>query len=79
MGVVGLGLDYTCAHIIIQVEISSVNLLPIQADFVTEIRKVYKELYTLQCQWYWHCSCGYCMLRYCRQNLLSYGFLGYKV
>ena len=34
-GVVGFGLDYACAHIIL-VEISSVNLLPIQADFVTE-------------------------------------------
>ena len=32
-GVVGFGLDYACAHIIIQ---ASVNLLPIQADFVTE-------------------------------------------
>ena len=29
---VGLGLDYACAHIIP----ASVNLLPIQADFVTE-------------------------------------------
>ena len=35
-GVVGFGLDYSCAHIIILAEISSVNLLPIQADFVTE-------------------------------------------
>ena len=32
-GVVGFGLDYACAHIII---LASVNLLPIQADFVTE-------------------------------------------
>ena len=35
-GVVGIGLDYACAHTIIPAEISSVNLLPIQADFVTE-------------------------------------------
>ena len=33
---VGFGLDYACAHIIILAEISSVNLGPIQADFVTE-------------------------------------------
>ena len=33
---VGFGLDYACAHIIILAEISSVNLLPIQANFVTE-------------------------------------------
>ena len=33
---VGFGLDYACAHIIILVEISSENLLPIRADFVTE-------------------------------------------
>ena len=32
-GVVRFGLDYVCAHIIIP---ASVNLLPIQADFVTE-------------------------------------------
>ena len=32
-GVVGFGLDYACAHIFIP---ASVNLLPIQADFVTE-------------------------------------------
>ena len=32
-GVVGFGQDYACAHIIIP---ASVNLLPIQADFVTE-------------------------------------------
>ena len=32
-GVVGFGLDYTCEHIIIP---ASINLLPIQADFVTE-------------------------------------------
>ena len=30
---VGFGLDYACAHIIIP---ASVNLLPIEADFVTE-------------------------------------------
>ena len=30
---VGFGLDYACAHIIIP---ASVNLLPIQANFVTE-------------------------------------------
>ena len=30
---VGFGLDYACAHIIIP---ASVNLLPIQADFMTE-------------------------------------------
>ena len=30
---VGFGLEYACAHIIIP---ASVNLLPIQADFVTE-------------------------------------------
>ena len=30
---VGYGLDYACAHVIIP---ASVNLLPIQADFVTE-------------------------------------------
>ena len=35
-GVVGFGLDYACAHIIILAEISSENLLPIRADFVTE-------------------------------------------
>ena len=35
-GVVGFGLDYACVHIIILAEISRVNLLPIQADFVTE-------------------------------------------
>ena len=35
-GVVGFELDYACAHIIILAEISSVNLLLIQADFVTE-------------------------------------------
>ena len=34
-GVVGFGLDYACAHIIILAEISSENL-PIRADFVTE-------------------------------------------
>ena len=34
--VVGFGLDYACAHIIILAEISSENLLPIRADFVTE-------------------------------------------
>ena len=32
-GVVGFELDYACAHIIIQ---ASVNMLPIQANFVTE-------------------------------------------
>ena len=32
-GVVGFGLDYACAHIIIS---ASGNLLPIQADFVIE-------------------------------------------
>ena len=35
MGVAGFGLDYACAHIILA-EISSINLLPIQVDFVTE-------------------------------------------
>ena len=34
---VGYGLDYACAHIIIP---ASVNLLPIQADFVTERDKL---------------------------------------
>ena len=33
---VGFGLDYACTHIIILAEISSENLLPIRADFVTE-------------------------------------------
>ena len=33
---VGFGLDYACAHIIILAEISSENLLPIRADFVNE-------------------------------------------
>ena len=33
---VGFGLDYACADIIILAEISSENLLPIRADFVTE-------------------------------------------
>ena len=33
---VEFGLDYACAHIIILAEISSENLLPIRADFVTE-------------------------------------------
>ena len=37
---VGFGLDYACAHIIILAEISSENLLPIRADFVTE-RDIY--------------------------------------
>ena len=37
---VGFGLDYACAHIIILAEISSENLLPIRADFVTESRGV---------------------------------------
>ena len=32
-GVVGFGMDYACEHIIIP---ATVNLLPIQADFVTE-------------------------------------------
>ena len=32
-GVVGYGLDYACAHIIIP---ASVNLLLVQANFVTE-------------------------------------------
>ena len=36
---VRFGLDYACAHIIIP---ASVNLLPIQADFVTERVKVPK-------------------------------------
>ena len=35
-GVVGFGLEYAWAHIIILAEISSENLLPIRADFVTE-------------------------------------------
>ena len=41
-GMVVFGLDYACAHIIILAEISSGNLRPIQADFVTErvIREV---------------------------------------
>ena len=34
--VVGFGLEYACAHIIILAEISSENLLPIRADFMTE-------------------------------------------
>ena len=33
---VGFGLENACAHIIILAEISSENLLPIRADFVTE-------------------------------------------
>ena len=33
---VGFGLEYACAHIIILAEISSENLLPIRANFVTE-------------------------------------------
>ena len=33
---VGFGPEYACAHIIILAEISSENLLPIRADFVTE-------------------------------------------
>ena len=33
---VGFGLDYACVHIIILAEISSENLLPIRADFVTK-------------------------------------------
>ena len=56
-GVIGFGLDYSCAHIFIQAEISSVNLLTIQADFVTErdtpdipqavyIHQIYPKLYT---------------------------------
>ena len=40
---VGFGLDYACAHIIILAEISSENLLPIRADFVTE-RDIQKTL-----------------------------------
>ena len=35
-GVVRFGMDYACVHIIILAEISSENLLPIRADFVTE-------------------------------------------
>ena len=35
---VGFGLDYACAHIIIP---ASVNLLPIQADHVTERDIIY--------------------------------------
>ena len=35
-GVVGFGLDYSCTHIIKIIILASVNLLPIQADFVTE-------------------------------------------
>ena len=41
--VVGFGLDYACAHIIILAEISSENLLPIRADFVTE-----RDIHTLR-------------------------------
>ena len=33
---VGFGLDYSGTHIVILAEISSINLLPIKADFVTE-------------------------------------------
>ena len=44
-GVVGFGLDYTCVHIII---LASVNLLPIQADFVTERVKQFTQLVTLK-------------------------------
>ena len=33
-GVVGFGLDYACAHILLSP--ASVNLLPIQANFVTK-------------------------------------------
>ena len=40
---VGFGLDYACAHIMILAEISSVNLLLIQADFVTEWVKAHAE------------------------------------
>ena len=35
-GVVGFGMEYACAHIIILAEISRENLLPIRTDFVTE-------------------------------------------
>ena len=46
-GVVGFGLDYACAHIIIPV---SLNLLPIQANFVTEriMQQIQENLYS-QC------------------------------
>ena len=49
---VGFGLDYACTHIIIP---ASVNLLPIQADFVTE-RGMYKEVLCVLGR---QCS-GYC-------------------
>ena len=48
-GVVGFGLEYACVHIIILAEISSENLLPIQADFVTE-RDIGIDTYAVQ-QW----------------------------
>ena len=41
---VGYGLDYACAHIII---LASINLLPIQADFVTERVNLSQLQYTL--------------------------------
>ena len=47
-GVVGFGLDYACAHIITLAEISGVNLLPIQAEFVTE-RDMHVEVE--ECRW----------------------------
>ena len=37
-GVVGYGLDYACAHIIIPAEISSVNLLPIPNPYAGGVR-----------------------------------------
>ena len=54
-GVVGFGLDYACAHIIIPV---SVNLLPIQADFVTErvIINTHKEKLLKVLEYLFSCS-----------------------
>ena len=53
---VRFGLDYACAHMIILAEISSENLLPIRADFVTERDKGKKHLvyYRVGVR-YWEC------------------------
>ena len=45
---VGFGLDYACVHIIILAEISSENLLPIRADFVTERDMLVELAFTYQ-------------------------------
>ena len=50
-GVVGFGLEYACVHIIILAEISSENLLPIRADFVTERVKLLAIIIVARSRW----------------------------